>query len=72
MPTETFNFVTIVLSIGAVISPMFFGCIFLFMFKWFPTRREIELQEASQQARHQENQERFTSIETDIKQLLTR
>lgn len=72
MTTENFNIVMVILSIGSVVSPMFYGCIFLFMFKWFPTRREIELQEANQQNRHHENQERFTAIEHDIKKLLTR
>lgn len=72
MGETTFNIVMVILSIGTVVSPMFYGCIFLFMFKWFPTRKEIELQEVNQKDRHRENQERFMGIESDIKKLLER
>lgn len=72
MSNETFNLAMIILSVGSVVSPMFYGCIFLFMFKWFPTRREVELQEQNQIIRHRENQGRFETIEGDIKKLLER
>jgi hypothetical protein len=72
MNEATTNTVTVVLSIGSVLSPLFFGGIFLFIFKYFPTRKEIELQESSQLARHLENQRRFETIETDVKELLAR
>lgn len=72
MTTETFNLVTVILAVGSLLQPLFFGAIFLFMFKLFPTRREIEMQEENQKARHLENQSRFTTIEGDIKTLLER
>lgn len=72
MSEPTFNTVTVILAIGSLLQPLFFGGIFLFMFKLFPTRREIELQEANQKLRHVENQQRFTTIEGDIKTLLER
>lgn len=70
MNEQNLNLVTVILSVGSFVQPMFFGAIFLFMFKFFPTRREIELQETNQQARHKENQDRFHTIEKDIKKLL--
>jgi hypothetical protein len=70
MNENTSNLVMMIMAVGSFLQSMFFGTIFLFMFKWFPTRKEIELQEENQKMRHKENQDRFHSIETDIKQLL--
>ena len=72
MSPETFNLIEVILAIGAVLQPMVYGAIFLFMFKLFPTRRESELQEHNQELRHKENQSRFSAIEGDIKELLGR
>lgn len=72
MSESTVNLITLILSIGTVLQPLFFGAIFVFVFKYFPTRKEIELQEISQQARHLENQRRFETIEIDVKELLLR
>jgi len=66
------NLVMVILAAGSFIQPMFFGGIFLFMFKLFPTRKEIELQESNQNLRHSENGKRFDTIEADIKTLLKR
>ena len=72
MSENIFNIVMVILAVSSFVQPMFFGAIFLFMFKLFPTRKEIELQEANQQARHIENGARFSTIEDDIKTLLER
>jgi hypothetical protein len=72
MNSEMLNIVTVILAIGSFLQPMFFGTIFLFMFKWFPTRKEIELTEANQIVRHNENALRFQTIEDDVKTLLRR
>ena len=72
MNEQSYNLVMVVLAIGSVLQPMFFGIIFLFMFKFFPTRKEIELQETNQINRHNENQRRFETIEVDVKTLLQR
>lgn len=72
MNENTFNLITIILAVGGILQSLFFGTIFLFMFKLFPTRRETELQEENQRLRHIENQKRFETLETDIKTLLSR
>ena len=56
------EWVTVILSIGALFQPLFFGVIFLFIFKHFPTRREIELQEKQQEDRHKENLQKFEKL----------
>lgn len=66
------NAVTEILAIGAAVQPLFMGMMFMFMFKFFPTRKEVELQEQNQLARHEENKLRFGIIERDVKELLKR
>jgi hypothetical protein len=66
------NWVTVILALGASIQPLFLGVMFMFMFKFFPTRKEVELQEQNQAARHAENTLRFGVIERDVKELLSR
>lgn len=70
MSEQMMNIVMVILAVGTFIQPMFFGTIFLFMFKWFPTRKEIELMEKMQGYRHEENQSRFTNLESDVKMIL--
>jgi hypothetical protein len=74
-----FNWVTIILATGASIQPMFIGFMFMMMFRYFPTRKEVELLETNQLARHHENQAiasktdaKIAVIESDIKKLLQR
>lgn len=56
------EWVTVILALGAFLQPMFFGVLFLFMFKHFPTRREIDLQEKQQEDRHKENLQKFEKL----------
>ena len=72
MNSEITNYVTVILSIGAAVQPLFLGVMFMFMFKFFPTRKEVELQEQNQASRHEENKLRFSTIERDVKELLKR
>ena len=72
MNEQTFNLVTVILALGAAVQPLFLGTMFFFMFKFFPTRREVELQEQNQTSRHEENKLRFATIERDVKELLKR
>lgn len=64
--------ITEILAVGAGIQPIFMAMVFLFMFKYFPTRKEVELQETNQLSRHEENKLRFGIIERDVKELLKR
>jgi len=72
MNDQITNYVTVILAFGAAIQPLFLGTMFIFMFKFFPTRKEVELQEQNQTARHEENKLRFQVIERDVKELLKR
>jgi hypothetical protein len=66
------SYVTLILAVGAAIQPLFLAAMFFFTFKFFPTRKEVELQELNQASRHEENKLRFATIERDIKELLKR
>lgn len=72
MNEQNTNLVMVILAIGAIVVPVVGMAMLFKLTTYFVSKGEFESMKSQNKAQHEENRQRFQTIEDDVKTLLSR